>query len=68
MVQISMSEAELRLIAEMLESKKAQLLVETRHTDSRVFREELRQRLTIVESLIERTGAAISNKQALAAT
>jgi erythromycin esterase-like protein len=47
---------ELTILAELLESARARLLVEIRHTDHRAFRDELRHRLTLVESLIERCG------------
>jgi hypothetical protein len=45
---------ELVIISELLASQRAELLIEIRHTDSRAFRDELRHRLTVVESLLER--------------
>jgi len=51
---------ELAVLAELLETARAKLLVEIRHTDHRAFRDYLRHRLTLVESLIERCGTAIS--------
>jgi hypothetical protein len=45
---------ELAVLAELLENARAKLLVEIRHTDHRAFRDQLRHRLTLVESLIER--------------
>ena len=51
---------ELAVLAELLETARAKLLVEIRHTDHRAFRDELRHRLTLVENLIERCGTAIS--------
>ena len=51
---------ELAVLAELLETARAKLLVEIRHTDHRAFRDELRHRLTLVESLIERCGTAIT--------
>ena len=44
---------ELAILAELLEMARARLLIEIRHTDHRAFRDELRHRLTLVESLIE---------------
>ena len=51
---------ELAVLAELLETARTKLLIEIRHTDHRAFRDELRHRLTLVESLIERCGIAIS--------
>jgi hypothetical protein len=44
----------------MLEMARAKLLIEIRHTDHRAFRNELRHRLTLVESMIERCGPNMS--------
>ena len=49
---------ELAILAELLETARAKLLIEIRHTDHRAFRNELRHRLTLVESMIERCGPA----------
>lgn len=51
---ISLKNGELLVLKELLESERARLLVEIRHTDHRAFRNELRQRLETVEGLIER--------------
>lgn len=51
---------ELAVLAELLETARAKLLIEIRHTDHRAFRDELRHRLTLVENLVERCGTAIS--------
>ena len=51
---LTVSMEELVVLAELSESARARLLVEIRHTDHRAFRDELRQRLTVVESLAER--------------
>jgi hypothetical protein len=51
---LHLSEQEFAIVAELLESERARLLVEIRHTDHRAFREELRRRLTLVESLAQR--------------
>jgi hypothetical protein len=45
---------ELAILRELLESERDQLLVEIRHTDHRLFREELRHRLSLVEQIVER--------------
>ena len=46
---------ELTVLNELLESERLRLMVEIRHTDHRVFRDELRHRLEIVEHLLEET-------------
>ena len=51
-IQLNNEEAE--LITELLESERARLMVEIRHTDHRAYRDELRQRLDAVESLLGR--------------
>ncbi len=42
-------------LTELLEEARTKLLVEIRRTDHRRFRDELRQRLTLVERLLERS-------------
>ena len=49
---------DLEVVAELLESERARLLVEIRHTDHRSYRDELRERLYVVEELLERCRAA----------
>ena len=46
---LELSSAELEVLAELLESERAKLLVEIRHTDHRSYRTELRERLETVE-------------------
>jgi hypothetical protein len=41
-------------VAELLEEARTKLLVEIRRTDHRKFRDELRQRLSVIERLLER--------------
>ena len=43
------------LLDELLETARAKLVMEIRHTDHRVFRDELRHRLATLEGLIERS-------------
>jgi len=54
---IHLNSDELVLLAELLESARVKLLIEIRHTDHRAFRDELRKRLSLVESLLERCRA-----------
>jgi hypothetical protein len=54
---IKLNSEELAVLNELLESERAKLLVEIRHTDHRVFRDQLRQRQAVVEGLIERCRA-----------
>ena len=50
---LNLSGEEAMLLAELLESARARLLIEIRHTDHRAFRDELRHRLAALERLIE---------------
>jgi hypothetical protein len=50
---LSLSGEELEILVELLEGSRTKLLVEIRHTDHRVFRDELRRRLTLVEGLLK---------------
>lgn len=52
--QLDLNSEELVVVAEVLESARTRLLVEIRRTDHRIFRDELRRRLAVVERLIER--------------
>ncbi len=45
---------EISLLAEMLESEQSRLLAGIRHSFHREYRDELRRRLDIVQSLIQR--------------
>ena len=51
---LNLNSEELAILAELLESERARLLVEIRHTHHRSFRDELRYRLALVEELVER--------------
>lgn len=51
---LDVSGEELEVLAELLESERAKLLIEIRHTDHRSYRAQLRERLAIVERLEER--------------
>jgi len=51
---LNLNSEELTILAELLESEHSKLLVETRRTHHRVFRDELRRRLTLVEELEKR--------------
>jgi hypothetical protein len=42
------------VITDLLESERSKLMIEIRHTDHRSFREDLRHRLAVVESLLQR--------------
>ncbi len=57
---LSLTSEEREVLAELLELARVRLLVEIRHTDHRAFRDELRHRLTVVESLMEHCGPAAS--------
>jgi hypothetical protein len=51
---LNLNSEELALLAELLESERAKLLIEIRHTHHRAFRDELHKRLALVEGLLER--------------
>ncbi len=50
---LSFSDRELAIIVQVLEGERDRLLVEIRRTEHRAFRNELRDRLTAVEHLLE---------------
>jgi hypothetical protein len=54
MQSLELATDEFAVLSELLESERCRLLVEIRHTDHRSYRDELRQRLTLVEKLVER--------------
>jgi hypothetical protein len=45
---LNLNSEELAVLAELLESERAKLLIEIRHTHHRSFRDELRHRLVLV--------------------
>ena len=51
---LHLSGEEFALLTELLESERTKLLVEIHHTDHRAYRNELRQRLALVEGMVER--------------
>lgn len=51
---LNLTGEEVAILAELLESARNKLLVEIHHTDHRSFRNQLRQRLTLIESLLAR--------------
>jgi len=53
---LDLNSDELSVLRELLESERAKLLVEVRHTDHRAFREELRRRLGLIEGIAARLG------------
>jgi len=55
---LHLSSEEFQVLSELLESERAKLLVEIRHTDHRAYRNELRQRLALVETMAERCQSA----------
>jgi hypothetical protein len=57
---LNLTSEELTILANLLESERAKLLIEIRHTDHRIFRDELRHRLTLVESMVQRCRPATS--------
>ncbi len=62
-VPLNLNSDELAILAELLESERTRLLVEIRHTHHRTFRDELRQRLQLVEGLAARCTAAVTGAE-----
>jgi len=60
-----LSESELNLILELLESEQRELMVEIRHTDSAVFRHGLKDRLATVDGLIHQAKSTRSSQKAV---
>ena len=52
-----LTDQEWALLAELLEEEQRELAVEIRHTDSRAYRDQLIQRLKVVDSLVSRLRA-----------
>ncbi len=51
---LSLNSDELTIVYQLLETERTKLLIETRHTCHRAFRDELHRRLALVEDLAER--------------
>ena len=60
---LSLEADELAILAELIESERARLLVEIRHTHHRTFRDELRERLTTVEKMAARFAVAAAGPE-----
>ena len=54
---LHLSGEELAVLVELLESSSTKLLVEIRHTDHRLFRDQLRHRQMVLEALLARCRA-----------
>lgn len=52
--QPTLSDAEWSLVIELLQRERSQLPIEIHHTTTRSFREQLRKRLEMVETLLAR--------------
>ncbi len=52
--RLDLNNEEIVILTEVLDCTRTKLLIEIRHTDHRVFRDELRKRLSVVERLLER--------------
>jgi len=61
---LNLTNEELAILAELLESERTKLLIEIRHTDRRTFRDELRHRLVLVEGLAGRYHPALTASSA----
>lgn len=61
--ELVLERRQLDLTLELLESEQKELLVEIRHTDNKEFRAGLKDRLTVVESLIQQAEALAHAEQ-----
>jgi len=52
--RLDLNSSEFAILTELLEATRTKLMIEIRHTDHRVFRDELRRRLAVVERLLDR--------------
>jgi len=62
--QLALSDPQLSLIVELLEREHKELLVEIRHTDNAVFRAGLKERLAMVETLVNEAKALMHVEKA----
>jgi hypothetical protein len=62
---LDLTDQELELLTDLLESSRTRLLVEIRHTDHRSFRGQLAERLDLVERLLQRCATASVVKPAI---
>lgn len=51
---LTLTDEQFAILGQLLESERARLLVEIRHTDHRAYRDELRRRLTLIEEIAAR--------------
>ena len=56
---LSLTDEELVLLGELLESEQARMLIGIRHAFHREYRDELRRRLGLVEDLMKRRETAV---------
>jgi hypothetical protein len=54
----ALTDAEWRLVTELLERERRQLPIEIHHTTARAYREQLRNRLQLVETLLSKLNPA----------
>jgi hypothetical protein len=54
MASIELSTEEMSLVAKVLESRLSRLVTEINHSDSRNFREDLKQQATSIEDILHR--------------
>lgn len=56
--QSALSDAEWRLVIELLERERTLLPIEIHHTTARAYREQLRKRMELVETLLSKINPA----------
>lgn len=56
---LTLTKEEMSTMFDLLESERARLPVEIRHTDHRTYRDDLRHRLDLIDHLIEQCRTAI---------
>jgi len=51
---LALTSREQAMVAELLESERNRLLIQIRHSDRRVYRDSLQERLKLIEALAQR--------------
>ena len=64
MVSIELSTEEIGLVARVLESRLSRLVTEINHSDSRSFREDLKEQASSIEHILQRLHVDPARKQA----
>ena len=64
--KLTLSEAQLDFVEELLRREQKQLLIEIRHTDAAAYREGLRQRLAVADTVMDEIESAAPRRTSAA--